>query len=138
MSFYQSLESKLLIEMWQRTGMTEEERTQSNQVPPEFGWIKPGVKCLHKNWAGVKTISLLPYRNSAWGWCTQIEERGIFQLCEDLMPLPNTETITLTLTRHQAQALLLQMQKLDGVSRGFIEDERFYREIESMIEEQLK
>lgn len=110
----------------------------SEQIPAEFAWIKPGVKCLHKNWEGIKTITREPYQHRVWGWCTQIEERGTLQLCSNLMPIPNDSSITLTLTRDQAEALRLLLSKQDGITQGFPEDERYYREIEKQIEEKLK
>ena len=115
-------------------------------IPAEFAWIKKGVQVDLKEdaWHGrgiEQTLTVvsdpfyIPNLNKCVVQCRP--DFGLLMWCEELQPAKNPK-ITLTLTRHQAQALLLQMQKLDGVSRGFIEDEKFYREIEKQIEEKLK
>ena len=111
-----------------------------NKIPPEFEWIKPGVKVKFNDCEAcnqIYQVETYPEFVTAYdAWLVRlIGSQGRFA-CEALQPFSGK--ITLTLTRHQAQALLLQMQKLDGVSRGFIEDEKFYREIEKQIEEKLK
>lgn len=62
---------------------------------------------------------------------------GLSVFCQSISPL-NQMPITLTLTREQAEALRLLLSKQDGITRGFPEDERYYREIEKQIEEKLK
>lgn len=107
-------------------------------IPKEFAWIKPGVKMANKDYPNHRAIAqALPHwaKNHAC-WLVAVDGGGYWQ-CDIAIPADKAP-ITLTLTRHQAQALLLQVQKLDGVSRGFIEDEKFYREIEKQIEEKLK
>jgi len=92
---------------------------RDRKVPPEFEWIKPGVKAKCKIFKGIKTITRGPYWSVVWGWCAQAEDLKTSLFCSDLIPIDDNSSITLTLTREQEDQLLL------CISAGLAFDKNF-------------
>ena len=106
----------------------------SEQMPPEFEWIVPGVKC-NSDGFSVVVKSTPFYDDSILNWVCDfsVGESGRAEqfpiACE---MLDKTEIVTLTLTREQAGALL------KGINTGYLEDGLKMAEIKKQIEEKLK
>lgn len=117
----------------------------SEQIPAEFAWIKPGVKVYHEKSKLTLCVETFPYfKDKEWVFNAEYKSKQLSDClivpCVDVHIVANslkTKKITLPLTREQAEALRLLLSKQDGITRGFPEDERYYREIEKQIEEKL-
>lgn len=112
----------------------------SEQMPPEFEWIKPGVQVELKEdaWHGRDigqplTVITDPYLPPNFDhWVVECApDFGLLMWCDELEPAKNP-TITLILTREQAEALL------KGLNTGYLEDGLKMAEIKKQIEDKLK
>lgn len=101
-------------------------------MPPEFDWIKPGVKMANKDYPNHRgTAQALPHwaKNHAC-WLVAVDGGGYWQ-CDIAIPVERAP-ITLTLTREQGLCLL------KGLNTGYLEDGLKMAEIKTQIEEKLK
>lgn len=112
----------------------------SEQMPPEFEWIKPGVNLVElPSKEEYKCISHPFFTCGDWvcdvdvdGYigrvlCSKAQQKTI-----DSVSAISLEPITLNITREQAEALL------KGLNTGYLEDGLKMAEIKKQIEEKLK
>lgn len=113
----------------------------SEQMPPEFEWIKPGVQVELKEdaWHGRDigqplTVITDPYLPPNFDhWVVEcVPDFGLLMWCDELEPAKNP-TITLTLTREQAEALLKGVEEIRWCCRS-----KPVTELKKQIEEKLK
>lgn len=110
----------------------------SEQMPPEFEWIKPGVKATCQKTQRNVTIKKPPHQAHECyeikDWFVLWECCGTFggSKCADLIP-GHHGSITLTLTREQAEALLKGVEEIRWCCRS-----KPVTELKKQIEEKLK
>lgn len=105
----------------------------SEQMPPEFDWIKPGVKMVNKDYSEHRAIAkAFPHwaKNHAC-WLVGVDGGGYWQ-CDIAIPLTKA-TVTLTLTREQAEALQSGLSAIRWCCSS-----NAVTELKKQIEEKLK
>lgn len=114
----------------------------SEQIPPEFEWIKPGVKATCQKTQRNVTIKKPPHKAHECyeikDWFVLWECYGTFggSKCADLIP-GHQGPITLTLTREQAEALRSGLTHIQWWNLSEKTKEQIVQ-IEKQIEEKLK
>jgi len=106
----------------------------SEKVPPEFEWIKPGVRAKCKITARQLTIASTPvYDAKKMLWeCSIFGVKSGF-ICSNLKEIKRANKITLTLTRDQSQDIVDILT--DVLHYGPSEDLEW---LKKQIEEKLK
>ncbi len=106
----------------------------SEQMPPEFDWIKPGVQIVHSYSNKEYKCVSLPY--FAYGdWCCDIAVNGeqVRMICGNALQEPHLAPISLTLTREQAEALQSGLSAIRWCCSS-----NALTELKNQIEEKLK